>query len=93
LVEEAMASIDASPFGFGLVVDEDGVLLGRLRRSALGQSQGATAEELMEVGPSTVRADVRARELRERLEQRELKCAIVTTPDGVVLGVVRRVDL
>jgi len=92
-VEEARASVDASPFGFGLVVDEDGVLLGRLRRSALEQSQGGTAEELMEVGPSTVRADVRADELRERLEQRELKCAIVNTPDGVLLGVVRRVDL
>lgn len=90
-VEDARASIDASPYGFCLV-DDDGVLLGRLRRSALEQGQG-TVEELMEVGPSTIRADVRADELRERLEKRQLKCAIVTTPDGVVLGVVRRADL
>ena len=92
-VEEARRRIDASPFGFGLVVDENGVLLGRLRRSALEQSDGSTVEQLMEVGPSTVRADVRAEELRERLEKRELRCAIVTTPDGVLLGVVRRSDL
>ena len=92
-VEDARASIGASPYGFCLVVDNDDVLLGRVRRSALAKSKGGAAEELMEVGPSTVRADVRADVLRERLEKRELKCAIVTTPDGVVLGVVRRVDL
>jgi rhodanese-related sulfurtransferase/CBS domain-containing protein len=92
-VEEARGRIEASPFGFGLVVDENGVLLGRLRRSALEQSEDGTVEQLMEVGPSTVRADVLAEELRERLEKRELSCAIVTTPDGVLLGVVRRSDL
>lgn len=46
-----------------------------------------------DVGPSTVRADVPTEELRGRLEERELRCAIVTTPAGVLLGVVRRVDL
>jgi rhodanese-related sulfurtransferase len=65
-IEEARARIEASPFGFGLVVDENGVLLGRLRRSALEQSEDGTVEQLMEVGPSTVRADVRAEELRDR---------------------------
>jgi hypothetical protein len=65
-IEEARARIEASPFGFGLVVAENGVLLGRLRRSALEQSEDGTVEQLMEVGPSTVRADVRAEELRDR---------------------------
>jgi rhodanese-related sulfurtransferase/CBS domain-containing protein len=92
-IEEARTRIDSSPFGFGLVVNEGGVVLGRLRRSLLQQSEGGVVEEVMEVGPSTVRANVRAEELRERLEQRELRCAIVTTPDGVLLGVVRRADL
>jgi Mg/Co/Ni transporter MgtE len=92
-VEEARGRIEASPFGFGLVVDENDVLLGRLRGSALEESEDGTVEQLMEVGPSTVRADVRAEELRERLEKRELSYTIVTTPDGVLLGVVRRADL
>jgi rhodanese-related sulfurtransferase/CBS domain-containing protein len=92
-VEEARERIEASPFGFGLVVDENGVLLGRLRHAALEQSERGTVEQVMEVGPSTVRADVRAEELRERLAKRKLNCAIVTTPDGVLLGVVRRSDL
>jgi hypothetical protein len=75
------------------VVDDDGVLIGRLRRSVLAQGDGCTVEELMEVGPSTIRADERPDALRERLEKRELKCAVVSTPDGVLLGVVRTVDL
>jgi rhodanese-related sulfurtransferase len=56
-VEGARARIEASPFGFGLVVDEDGVVLGRLRRSLLQESVGKIVEEAMEVGPSTVRAE------------------------------------
>jgi rhodanese-related sulfurtransferase len=92
-VEEAARRIESSSFGFGLVVNGDGVLLGRLRWSALERSNGGTVEELVEVGPSTVRADERAGGLRERLEKRNLNCAVVTAPDGVLLGVVRRVDL
>jgi hypothetical protein len=69
------------------------VLLGRLRRSVLARGDGDTVEELMEVGPSTVRADEKPGALRERLEKRELKCAVVSTPDGILSGVVRTVDL
>jgi CBS domain-containing protein len=47
----------------------------------------------MEPGPSTVRADMDPAELRERLEKRDLHSAVVTTPDGVLIGVVLRKDL
>ncbi len=53
----------------------------------------ATAEEVMESGPSTVRADTSAGELAQRLAQRDLKTAIVSTPEGRLIGVVRRRDL
>ena len=82
---------DASA-GFCLVVTDGDVLLGRVRRSALeGAPADATAEQLMEPGPSTVRADTLARELVERLASRDLKTAIVTTPEGRLLGVFSRV--
>src|SRR5919197_2221281 len=51
------AAIEASPYGFALVLDAAGIVLGRLRKSALDGADGATAEALMEPGPSTVRAD------------------------------------
>lgn len=85
--------VEASPYGFALVVSDDGTLLGRLRKAALEEAPDATAGDVMEAGPSTVRADAPVDPLRERLEQRQLTTAIVTTPEGVLLGVVRRADL
>jgi hypothetical protein len=83
-VERVRELIEASPYGFCLVLAEDGTLLGRIRRSA---------PERMEPGPSTVRYDLAVDELRERLDKRDLKTAIVTTPEGKLVGVVRRAEL
>jgi CBS domain-containing protein len=81
--ESVRELIEASPYGFCLVLAENGTLLGRIRKSTLE----------MEPGPSTVRYDLAVDELRERLEKRDLKTAIVTTPEGKLIGVVRRRDL
>jgi Mg/Co/Ni transporter MgtE len=85
--------VEQSPFGFALVVSRSGVLLGRLRRSALGGDPDASAESVMEPGPTTVRPDKPAAELAERLRKQDLKTALVTDPEGRLLGVVRRRDL
>jgi hypothetical protein len=81
--ERVRELIEASPYGFCLVLAKDGTLLGRIRKSTLE----------MEPGPSTVRYDLAVNELRERLEKRDLRTAIVTTPEGKLIGVVRRSDL
>src|SRR4051812_36485962 len=60
---EEAARIDESPYGFALVLADDGTLLGRLRRSAIDDGTEATAEELMTPGPSTVRPDTDVAEL------------------------------
>jgi len=92
-VGEVRERILASPYGFGFVVSETSCVLGRMRRSELDCDSALTAEEVMEPGPSTVRADKDPAELRERLEKRDLHSAVVTTPDGVLIGVVLRKDL
>ena len=93
-VEEIRERVDASPYGFALVTTAGGVLLGRLCASAMRTAPpAATAESVMEPGPSTVRPDTPARDLAERLAQRDLDTAIVSTPEGRLLGVVRRTDL
>ena len=92
-VGEVRERILASPYGFGFVVSETGCVLGRMRRSELDCEPALSAEEVMEPGPSTVRADMDPAELRERLEKRDLRSAVVTTPDGVLIGVVLRKDL
>jgi predicted transcriptional regulator len=85
--------VAGSPYGFALVVAEDGTLLGRLRKAVLGADPAARAEQVMEAGPSTIRADRPLAELAERLRRRELRTAVVTTPDGKLLGVVLRADM
>jgi rhodanese-related sulfurtransferase len=92
-IDQVRGKVEASPYGFALVLDDKEVLLGRLRRSALEGDGAMTVEEAMEAGPSTIRADTSLEKLRERLEGRGLNFAIVTTPDGVLMGIVCRADL
>jgi hypothetical protein len=87
------ARVDASPYGFALVVTEGRCVLGRLRGSALERCDpGSAAGEVMEAGPSTVRLDRALAPLVERLRERELQFAIATDPDGRLAGVLRRSD-
>jgi Mg/Co/Ni transporter MgtE len=90
-VGDVREQILGSAYGFGLVVATGGTLLGRLRKSALEDADpSARAEDVMEPGPTTVRCDTSAAELRTRLEERDLRTAIVSTPEGLLVGVVRR---
>jgi len=92
-IDRVRAEVEKSPYGFALVLDERDVLLGRLRGSTLHGEGTATAEDAMEAGPSTIRADTSVEKLRERLEGSGLNFAVVTTPDGVLMGIVCRADL
>jgi CBS domain-containing protein len=89
-VGQVRERVQASPYSFALVTAADGTIFGRLRRSALEGKPEATAESVMEPGPSTVRPDTALKELRERLDKQGLRTAIVTTPEGRLIGVVLR---
>ena len=92
-VGEVRALLDGSRYGFCLVLNEQRILLGRVRRSAIaGADRHGTAESVMEAGPSTVRPNTRAADLVERLAKDDLRTAIVTTPEGRLLGVFHRAD-
>lgn len=90
LVGSVRPRVEDSPYGFALVVSDNGVLLGRLRRASLEGQADAPAESVMEAGPSTVRPDTELDSLMERLAKRDLKTAVVSTPEGRLLGIVRR---
>jgi predicted transcriptional regulator len=83
-----------SPYGFGLVVHDGDVVLGRLRMSEMEKAApDARAEDVMSPGPSTVRADTEAHELAKKLDAKDLKTALVTNPEGRLVGVVLRKQL
>lgn len=89
-VRERVAS---SPYGFALVATEGGTLLGRLRKAPLHGDPAARAEDVMEPGPSTLRPDMTLDDVVERLRKRDLMTAVVTNPEGKLLGIVRRADM
>jgi len=92
-VGEVREQIERSGYGFALVVAPGGVLLGRLRGSALDCDPALRVEEVMEPGPSTVRPHRAAGKLADQLAERDLRWAIVTDPEGRLIGVARREEL
>jgi predicted transcriptional regulator len=93
-IGDVRPQVAASPYGFGLVIHDKDVVLGRLRMSEMKDApDDARAEEVMSPGPSTVRADTEADELAKKLDAKGLKTALVTTPEGRLVGVITRDQL
>src|SRR6266516_2624511 len=75
-----------------MVVNEERVVLGRLRGDALTREPDATAEDVMEEGPTTTRADDNLEHLTTRLRNRSVASIVVTDPDGRLIGLLYRED-
>ena len=82
-----------SRYGFAFVLGPGGVLLGRLRRAALAGDADARAEDLMEPGPSTTRPDTAPDKLLAKLATADLTTAVLSDPEGRLMGIVCREDL
>lgn len=68
-----------------VVVDEQRVILGILRLENL-PAEGS-AEAVMEPGPTTIRPSDDVAEVRERMTKRKVQTLLVSTPAGVLVGV------
>jgi CBS domain-containing protein len=76
-----------------IVINDQRVVLGRLGRKALAGDTDESVEAAMTPGPSTVRPSIGTDALLERIRARNLTSYLVTTPDGRLVGLVRRADL
>jgi CBS domain-containing protein len=92
-LREVRERVLASGWDTCMVVNESGVLLGRLGRRALRSDDDASVEEAMSEGPSTVRPSIGVSALLERIRERRLASYPVTTPDGRLVGLVLRADI
>jgi CBS domain-containing protein len=90
---DVRASIERSPYPFALVTSEERTLLGRAPLSALDPGSDRPVWEVAEPGPKTFRPHVSADKVAAALAEKDLRWAIVTTPEGRVLGVASREDL
>jgi Mg/Co/Ni transporter MgtE len=74
------------------VVNEHGILMGRLGSRALADANGRI-EDAMTEGPSTIRPNAPAAKVLERMRARDVSALPVTTSDGRFIGAVVRDDL
>jgi CBS domain-containing protein len=92
-VGEVLERVRQSPYPFALVLSGSRVVLGRLPASRCGGDAQQPVEEVMDPGPKTVRPHKTAEGTAQDLAERDLRWAIVTTPDGELIGVASRADL
>jgi CBS domain-containing protein len=91
-LHEVCDRLDASGWDTCFVLDERGVVLGRIGRQAIRGRANVAAEEAMTLGPSTIRPGARLREALERMRRQKLTSLPVTTSDGRFFGLLTRRD-
>jgi hypothetical protein len=91
-VGELREPVADSGFDFCLVLNEHRVLLGALRGDALSKELAARAEEVMELGPKTIRPNHPVEKLLGSRSNQGVNYWIVTTSHGVLLGVLFRAE-
>ncbi len=92
-IADVQPRVAASPYRFALVTSDDGVVLGRLRNATLEGNLERLAGEVMEPGPSTTRPDIVPAAVRDKLLKADLTIAVLTDPEGKLLGIVHRNDI
>ena len=75
-----------------IVVNDQRVMLGRIRGAALDGDAEQTVEAVMEAGPTTVRPSEPLDALIGRMQKRKVESIVVSTAGGVLVGVLRRDD-
>lgn len=89
-IEEARSRLVAAGWEVCVVVDCDGIVIGRLQEFATKTNGETTAEQVMEPGPTTVRPDGLLQPLIERMDRRGTPDVLVTTPQGTLIGILFR---
>jgi Mg/Co/Ni transporter MgtE len=75
-----------------IVVNPRGIVEGRLRSRALEEMPEASAEEAMEIGPTTIRPNERLEPLTERMRKRGVRTIVVSDLKGQLVGILYRED-
>lgn len=75
------------------VINQDLVVLGRVRRRAIEEHPHASVRQAMENGPATYRPGMPASQMVELMTEGGYDSAFVTDPEGRFIGLVNRLDL
>ena len=75
-----------------IVINDQRVVLGRVRSELLDGDAEQMVEAVMEAGPTTVRPSEPLDALIGRMQKRKVESIIVSTAGGVLVGVLQRED-
>lgn len=73
-----------------VVVNKENIVLGLLPKKLMDSNPTVTVEEVMEPGPKTFRPHLTIEEAIEYMRHNKLTRVLVTTPDGRLVGTVKR---
>jgi Mg/Co/Ni transporter MgtE len=89
---EVAERVRAAGWDVCVVVNEARVVLGLLQEEQIGEDAGRRVEDVMRPGPATFRPHVDITDLAEHMERHGLVRTLITTGDGVLVGVLRKED-
>lgn len=72
-----------------VVVDAERVVLGLVEAEKLNVDPATSVEDVMQPDPLTFRPNVRAGQIPEYVKRQRVPQALVTTSDGVLIGLLR----
>ena len=75
-----------------LVVDDDNIVLGRLRQQVFAQHPKAIVGDVMEEGPTTIRPNTKLADIIPRMQARNVNSIVVPTSNGRLAGILYRQD-
>lgn len=93
LVEDSARTMDEGGHTFCLVLNQAGIVMGRLRQKHREGARDELVDDVMETGPTTVRPTEPAAALLERMVRRDVPAVVVTTKRGELVGIARRREL
>ena len=91
-IDDVQPRVQAAGWTLCIVVNDAGVVLGRLRKEALSADPAAVVETVMEAGPGTIRPDTLLETITGRMHERKVSSTVVTTSDGRLVGILYRND-
>ena len=75
-----------------VVLNDENIVLGRVRGKAFDGDPDMKVEDAMRSGPATIRPDIFVHDIAPRMHDRRVGSYIVTTPLGLFVGILYRDD-
>ncbi len=92
-IGELVQRVRQSGWDVCVVVNEQRVVLGLLPSHAWTAGPMVTADQAMELGPKTFRPNGSLDEIAKYMQKHDTQSALITTSDGVLLGLLCREDV